>query len=169
MNKDYSGLTGTKNIALGFVLISLLLSGCSYLGWGGSNPEVKATVTNVADTYLRYVAAGDERNLAALVYWDSLLGRGITGGISREEFSQQLAALRKRWSVQDNPLLGLELRSVSVDEDDAEVELRKQGRPDYPVIWIKLMWSGSGWVVTKDSIFGKDNLAATVLKTGNFK
>jgi len=98
-----------------------------------------------------------------MVDWDSLLQRGTSSGISREEFNKQLEALKNRWSVDENPLLDLEVLEVEARGDRARVTLRKRSKSDYPVIWVKLLWSGSGWIISEDSIFGRNKLASRVL------
>jgi hypothetical protein len=150
------------------MVISCSLAACSVLGLRHTSPALKATIVQIANTYLTYVAAGNERHIVPMVYWDTFLKKGTPQGLSREEYSQQMAALKDRWPVDKSPFVKLQVINIDVNEDVAEIKLRRGDGSDYPTIWIKMIWSGSGWLIAEDSIFGKDKLAAKVMQTGSY-
>ena len=65
--------------------LTLFALSCSYIGLRDAPPAVKATVVRVTGDYLTHVAYGRARQLTTMVDWDSLLQRGTSSGISREE------------------------------------------------------------------------------------
>lgn len=143
-----------------FALLALALStsgGCSKLLSREGTDAAKATVVAIVGDYLTAVALSQERPLHSLILWDEFLRDGQRL-MTRGEVSAQLMSLKNRWTPADHPLLGLEVLSVSVQGNDAKVELRKKGHPDYPVIWVKMIWSGTGWLIVEDSLFGRGKL-----------
>ena len=145
-----------------FVLLAAGAS-CSLIEPSKGRAAVESTVIGVVNTYLTAVAAGDERRLNGIVYWDLFLGRNGGELLTRSEIHTQIEQIKTRWTPDKNPLLGLEVINVSVSGDDAKVTVRKAGKPDFPTIWVKVVWSGSGWLVAQDSLFGRDKLFAEYL------
>lgn len=143
------------------IIFSPFLAGCSFFGRNGPTAEAKATVLGVASDYLSYIVQGSEKRLNSIVLWEDLLGHGTDHPMTKDEYRAQMQLLRTRWSPQDSPLLGLEVLDLQLKGDNATVILRKAGRQDYPKIWIELYWTGAGWLVIDDSLFGKGKLALT--------
>ena len=119
-------------------------------------------IVSLTDDYLTAVVLNDERKLNSLVFWPALLeNEGLNGSRYQEDLLKQLQGIKGRWTVENNPLLGLEVINVVVSGDNAQISLRKAGRPGFPKVWVKWQWMGRGWLVVEDSLFGKDGLLAT--------
>lgn len=142
----------------GFLFLLLGTSGCSSLFKSTPTPEETMTVISVTEKYIQVVVTGRKRQIRSFVLWDDLLSKDTEDAITLKEFESQLNSLQDRWTPEQHPLLGLKLLELDIDDNDALVRLQKSGREDYPVIWIKLFWSGNAWLVTQDSLFGKDKL-----------
>ena len=139
-----------------FLLLSVLAS-CSWFRHDVPS-EARKTIIAVTDSYLRYIATGNERQLNSYVLWEDFLNNSHPK-LTHEEYHPQLLELQNRWTPVEHPLLGLQVLDVDIDGNDALIRLRKNKRPDFPEIWVRYFWSGSAWLVVEDSIFGKEKLA----------
>lgn len=150
----------TKSAARTAGRISLLLlflsvaTGCSSLVYRAT-PEAKRTVVLVCNDYLTNVVRGDLNKLNQMVAWPEYLEEG-GGRFTKRDFAQQVRSLKKRWSNDAHPLLGLQVTDISVGEFRAEVDLVKNGDPQKERIKVKLLWDGSAWVIVGDNLFGID-------------
>ena len=137
-----------------FLFFSFSLGGCSLLG-DGISEDAKVTVLRVTQTYLATVVLGDETKLGDQIAWEDFLGHGDKK-ISHAEFSRELQLFNRAYSPRDpkNPLLGLKVRKITGSGNSAEVRLEKADGSSSEVISVRLAWTGSGWIIMEDSLFG---------------
>ncbi len=151
-------------LALG-VFSVLALGSCGTPIFQSLSPAVKETLVGISGRYLTYIAAGEEQRVIEMVYWPEF---SEDGEFTREDFHRQFVAIKNRWPItqKDHPLLGLKVLGVSGGENSGEVRLAKdpkfvaQGANPGEEIRVKFIWAGTGWIVRKDSLFGKDNYFA---------
>lgn len=145
------------------ILVSflLLVSGCSTIVGNDLTPEAKSTVYRVSQQYLGNVILGREPVIAQFIAWSDFLGSG-SSRITHDEFSRQLKMLNQKYSPtdQNHPLLGLKLIKISNSGDFATIYFEKADGSSKEEIWISMLWSGNGWIIVEDSLFGKDKLFA---------
>jgi len=140
-------------------LSSSSFSGCSTPFFDSSTPEVQQLLIGVSARYLQLVAAGDEKLVSEMVYWPEYLdGARFT----RVDFHKQFESIRGKWPLEDHPLLNQKVVSVSSRGNYGEVVLEKDpkkmkpGQVVIPKIVIRLIWTGRGWIVSEDNLFGRD-------------
>lgn len=146
-----------------YVALCLTICGCGVIDAmkPKSTPSrVESTVGRVTADYIQAVFEGTLSRLETFINWPSMLDRGLAGegGFTRADFEKQLASLQGRWTLEEHPLYGLVISDIDVDGNDAEVELKRTNGNGYPTIEISLLWVGNGWVITKDSLFGRGKL-----------
>ena len=143
---------------------AVLLSSCSMLSFGGSEatPELKLAVLGVTNDYLRSIAQGNSQHYQETVLWIDYIANKHNA-VSKAECLKRVADLKGRYPIENHPLLDLVPLEVSVRGNNAVVRLRKRTQPEAPEIIVKLIWDGSGWVISDDSLFGEKGL----LMTGN--
>ena len=143
-------------IGLLLVLLSgLVLPGCSLMEPAPS-PATRQTVLSVAANYLQFIVQGNDKRLTAIVSWQEYLLKNKEG-LTREELSKQIALGQGRWTPETHPLLNLDVRSLDVNGDSAKVTLQRVNAKGFPVIWVKMAWTGSGWLIVDDSLFSADD------------
>ncbi len=147
-----------------FLVLALLsslpmVSACSRPLFQTTTPEVQQLLIGVTGRYLELLAAGDEKLVSEMIFWpDFLDGANFT----RADFHKQFEAVRGKWALQNHPLLGLKVLSATSHGNYGEVELQKDprklepGQDPGPKITVELLWSGRGWIVRRDSLFGPD-------------
>ncbi len=143
--------------ALLSILLLVLCTGCSV----SKSPEAKAgvrfTVLTVVDNYLRAIASGNGRATEQMIIW-SHYSENSKSGETRTSLIEGIDTLKGRWLTKtENPLLGLDVVSFNIDENEAEITLVKppsQRKTDRQIS-IDLVWAGNSWLVSKDNIFGK--------------
>ena len=150
----------TKRLVFASVLLLLSLSSCSsmrsFFLSKTPNPELKATLVQASGDYLRHVVNGDFYKIGNVILWKDFLDQA---DITKEEYHAQLMLMKNRWKVANHPLLELDLVSLRWDgENEAKINFRRSNKSDYPVIKLEIVWNGTGWLVTKDNLFGKDRL-----------
>lgn len=133
----------------------IALSSCSYLKPKTGENLQKYTVARVSSTYLGWVFAGSEDHMGNYVVWSLLLSGSDGKPMSREDFRKQLKSIQNRWTTEEHPIFDLDLKSVEVDGNQAEVRFQRLNRSHYPVITLELRWSGTGWLIERDSLFGQ--------------
>lgn len=144
------------------LLILLLgLNGCSWsFSWFTSSeptPELRRTLAEVTNQYLRAIGAGNTQMLEGMVVWLDYVANK-NGTTTKEEVFRVVQQLHGRWTLDQHPLLGLAVQDVRVDGDNATVSVRKAAHSDAPLIVVQLAWGGAGWLVINDTLFGKDGL-----------
>ena len=69
---------------------------------------------------------------------------------------QRVASYKGKWSPEQNPLLGLDLLSFDLDEDEASLTLKKKtvtAGASLESIELEMLWGGSSWLVADDNLF----------------
>lgn len=130
-------------------------------------PELKIALIRVSGEYL------DKINNSR---FDEIQGMIILGDylredkrMSKEAFIAQIAKARLTWKdkPQSHPLVGLDLESMELKGNDAVVKLKKFKVSDSPIIELKLHWSGQGWLIYDDNIFGQGRLMEKLIEQKN--
>ena len=142
-----------RSVAVGGLFL-FAFGACSAVVKRQPSPELRATVVSVAANYLRQISVGNLKNLNTLVLWADYLPNAKPD-LTKQGYISAIQQLQHRWRVQDHPLLGLDIVSVEIEGEDAEVTLQKAKVADAEQIIVKLAWNGSGWLVVDDSLFGK--------------
>lgn len=127
--------------------------GCSVIRPYRPTPEVKRTVVLVTTDYLTSVVKGDLNRLSQMIVWSEYLGDGSTR-FTKAEFASQVLSLKNRWPLNDHPLIGLAVTGLDIDERRAVVDLQKPKTSSDERIRVELLWDGTAWYVTGDSLFG---------------
>ena len=143
-----------------FVSLALLLStSCTSLVGSKPGPELGALLVKVSAEYLQHVVNADEARIGGAILWTDFLEQA---DIDKKEYMRQVRSLRKkRWTPAQHPLLGLTVEEITWYGDAAEIHFRKANSDKpYPLIKVEMVWAGSGWLVTKDNLFGKKLLVA---------
>ncbi|MFN8391938.1 MAG: hypothetical protein U0136_16735 [Bdellovibrionota bacterium] len=145
------------------VITLFFLTSCSGTLFDSTPPQLKLTLTKLANNYLSQITLGNEKQFADMVYWPEFLGTG-SSRITRDELDKQFRACFQRWSMyrenpNAHPLVGLKVSSLTSDDNYGEIRLKKSPpTPGEPLteIRIKFIWEGTGWIIREDSLFGKD-------------
>lgn len=147
-------------------LMLATFSACGSLMGPGLSEDAKGTIQRVTQTFIGTVATGNEIKLADQVSWEDYLGTGDER-ISHQEFSNQLRAFREKFPLDNphNPLLHLRVVKVTGSGSRGKIYLQKSDNESAPEIWVKLVWTGTGWVVIEDNLFGKNKLVSQYLAT----
>lgn len=142
----------------GVVLCACLLSGCGSRILSPEPPAVvKVVVLRAAVQYVACTVRGDYRCLRPLVAWnDYLKHQSIKGGMNA--YQQRLQRVKNRWSAEENPLMNLDVKKIDIDENDATVVFGRAEGERFPEFSIQLYWTGGGWLIYDDSLFGDDEL-----------
>ena len=124
-----------------------------------ATPEVEKTVLLVSLEYIQRVANTNFARIEPLVFWTDYIGKT---GVTPFEYQRQLSWVAKqRWTQETHPLFHLDVVDIDVDENNSEVVLRKNAPGTWPKIKISLIWSGNGWLVVGDNLFGDKGVFAT--------
>lgn len=129
-----------------------VITACS-IGAAKPRPHLAATVASVAANYLGHVATGQTRHLNTLVMWNAYLTESKPG-LTQKQYLEELRSISSRWDPQEHPLLGLNITEIETEDDEAEIRFQKPGG-EADEIRVNLRWSGSGWMVVDDSLFGE--------------
>ena len=147
-----------KTILLfGVLLISA--SACSVLTSGrkGSVYE-KAVVAGVAADYLGALLRQDTQSINVVVLWDDFI-ENAPGELTKEVYFKQLRLLEpSQWKSSEHPLTSLDIIDIQFSGNLADVSLQKVKNPDAPKIKIILFWTGGGWLIAGDTLFGTEGL-----------
>lgn len=145
-----------------FALLATCLSACSVWQSEPLSPDAKITVLRLSQNYLATIILGNETKLSDYIAWsDYVAATGPANSkFSHQQFSEQLAWFTKAYKAQDprNPLLQLKVKDISGSNDVAKITLVKADGSSSEEIWIKFVWTGAGWLVMEDSLFGKEKL-----------
>lgn len=138
-----------KNLFSSLFLSILIFSGCSFLN-KPSDPEVYKTVIRVSAMYLNSIGTGEaDKALDMLdksVYFKN-------GRNQRSVVAQIISLKNKNLESTENPFYSLVVVDAIIEDDEAEVEYRKKDYDDERIN-ISLSWSGTGWRVKDDNVFG---------------
>lgn len=148
------------NLMALFVLLLGSSSGCSYFsGDSKANEGAQTAVVQVSVEYLRLCLLANTAALNSYV----LLGEYLRHkGLSIEEYHEQVFKLARRWPVSDNPVVQLRVLDANIHGDKATVKFQRDGsKSEYPPVTMELAWIGNSWIITNDSIFGKNGLFTT--------
>ncbi len=145
-----------------FTLLVLLLSfnACAKVFSHEPAPEMRATLVGVSAAYIRAILKDDKTALKQLLAIDDYLGED-GNNISNNTFATRASVLRTHWTPEENPLVNLDIIDVSTYDNHAEVVFRRNDRENSPEVAINLYWTGNGWVIIDDSIFGDNELINT--------
>ena len=148
-------LFSLKNIQLCLIFcISLSLSSCGNFNSKQPNPELASTIIRTAAKYLVYVVNADENEINGAILWTDILK---TKEMNKPQYRSQMSALKKRFpGTKGHPLIGLNIKDLEWTGDEATVSFVNASGTPKDTIWVQIMWSGSGWLVDDDSLFGKD-------------
>ncbi len=136
-------------------LVALLtLSACS-LGSSDVTPETRMAVLRISDEYLRNLAKGQSGQAESMIGWPDY-GPAVDDEITRDSFAEIVKSKKDRWSKEEHPLLGLDVKKVEIDDDEAEVLLVK--KTTNQKIEIELRWVGRGWLIVNDNILSKNGI-----------
>ena len=145
-------------IRLLLALLFFSTTACSSIAGKSPGPELGALLIRVSADYVKHVVNADEARIGGSILWTDFLKQA---DIDKQEYLRQVRSLQNRWTAEEHPLLGLKVEELKWYGDEATVYLRKASKnKKYPMIKIEMIWSGSGWLVTKDNLFGKKLLVA---------
>lgn len=151
----------------GFILCLIIalsfFQACALNQGSEGTPLAKTTVLSVTNSYISTIVAGKIGPLEGMVLWAAYIPAS-GNNVNKEVFYKQVQEMKTKWKVQDHPLLGLEVLGVDVKGNDAQVRLKSKKRPEAAEILIELTWTGHGWLVSKDSIFGHQGYVADAMQ-----
>jgi len=153
-----------KKIILSLIIVLLhSVAACSIVqGRQPTNAE-KRVVAGLAGNYLQAVVVNAKPTLDELILWAEYLAQpGREGG--KEAYYSQVSLVGNFWNLDDNPLLGLTLMDISISGDEATITLHKKKTPEDQQIIIGLVWTGHGWMVRDDNLFGADKLISRLVE-----
>ena len=161
----------TSILMVALLALVLSLASCSaFTSYKSETPEAKIAVLSVARNYLGFIVMGNYNQVFGLILWNSFLDSSDSA-FTKEDVRKQMELIQNRWSKEEHPLLNLDMKDIEVRADTAELTLQKFNSPDSPKIVINFIWTGSGWLIQKDNIFGSDGVLAKALtppKDSNF-
>lgn len=143
-------------------LFPLVLCNCSLFTSSPPSDLTRAAVIRVAGEYVANVVRRSEDQLEAMVLWADYAHNN--GGLSKETYLEQLAAMPELPLDKNHPLINLDVHEIDIDANDAEVTFRKVGVDSGAEdIVVTLLWAGQGWLITDDTLFGDDGLVAKMI------
>lgn len=142
---------------LKFVLIALL-SSCSLTSAGPDNPEVKEVLVALSNNYLISVVNGNFGEINSVIIWAEYLGEKEKH-FSKQKYFDQLSSLDGRYTLDNHPLLKLELEDADISDNHSYLTFRKNNSE---IIKLSFMWAESGWLLVDDNLFGKAGLFANL-------
>ena len=142
------------------IILSLFAVGCSIFGYSKPTPELRTAVVRVTNDYLTAIGRGNESAADGIILWITYLENK---GFTKDDFRKQFLSLAKKYSTGNTPLRSLQVVDVQFDGEVAVVELKKTSDPSLGTVEVSLEWVGAGWLVVNDSIFGPNELAASLL------
>ncbi len=141
-------------VALFFSLLATL--SCSWLQPREVSDLEKVAIIGVTGQYLEAALRVNEGQLDNLILWkDFLEDRGEV--LTKAKVFAEMRTLKTRWPKESHPLIHMDLVSLNVSGETAHVVLRRK-KPLLPEVSFELIWVGNAWLVSHDSIFGKDGL-----------
>lgn len=162
MRKKING--SYTSVLIGTLLALILcLSSCSaFTAYKSETPEAKIAVLSVARNYLGFIVMGNYNQVFGLILWNSFLDSSGSA-FTKEDVRRQMELIQNRWSKEEHPLLNLDMKDIEVRADTAELTLQKFNSPESPKIEISFIWTGNGWLIQKDNIFGSEGVLAKAL------
>lgn len=143
---------------LGILLLALLsvsVTSCTTKSKEATE-GAKSRVAQVSIEYLRLCFLANMQHISSYVLISEYLKNGK---ISLDEYTDQINRLPRRWPIDKHPVIQLVLLDIDVKGDIAKVSFQRGGGDsEFPRIYIDLEWTGTSWVITKDTIFGHDGL-----------
>jgi hypothetical protein len=156
--------TLTTLLSFGLLISGLLVtSGCSNNLFAKENPVLKNTIIKVSAEYLESLIRGDAARVNSQIFWSRFLP-SKRQPYSKSDFAAQLALLDARWTKAEHPLINLDLVDISTNDDVAKIKLRRIDLENAPTIKLEMSWSGAGWLVSEDNLFGKEGLFGSLKK-----
>jgi len=138
------------------VIFLLLFSSCSSTKSSTASEGAKSAVVQVSVEYLKQCILADFKMLNSYM----LMGEYLRNKqIGLEEYKESLQKLARRWPVQDHPIVDLHLIKADLDDNKASVYFQREGsKSKFPQVVVHLEWTGNSWMITDDSIFGKNGI-----------
>jgi len=119
-----------------------------------ATPEEKLAVVRVCDEYFRNIALGHYSQAEGMIAWAEY--EPLKEGVTRAMFTERIVANKSRWTIEQHPLLGVDILDVKVRGDYATVLLEKKAlQRNYE---IKLVWAGRGWLILADNLFTENGV-----------
>jgi len=142
---------------IAFIFLLSLLCSCSRSSSLNENSALKRTLVNVSADYLNAIIRGDNRRVKSKMFLSSFIS-SKKQPFKSKDLDRQLSSLNSRWNKNNHPLVNLDVIKVEKNQDDAYLEFRRIKSENSPLISIKLLWAGSGWLVVEDNLFGPEGL-----------
>lgn len=123
------------------------------------NIVLQETLVNISADYFNAIIRGDyplaksKINQADFVFNERF---------TVEDMQTQLRTLDGRWTKEEHPLVNLIVLDVDQDGDYATLKFRRGDNKSAPTIEVRLLWTGTGWLINKDNLFGSDGLFASL-------
>lgn len=137
------------------------LASCSSIFAKEGTPESKRAVLLVANEYLTAVLVGKTQKLSDVVAWGEYFENNE--GLTKETIESEILLAKKRFPLAEHPISDLIPVSVDVRGDNAVVTLRKNNKPESPLIIINAYWAAGGWIVRDDNLFGAEGVITNAL------
>ena len=152
-----------KRLLYCLIILTVFSTSCSLIRSQKATPELRSTVINVAGNYLKRIVLADRKQLNGMILWNDYIAHDEEP-ITKNKYFFQIDALRaKNIPLQQHPLLNLKILDFDYSGSNAHVLLQKPNKPDSPKISIDVLWTGSGWLVVGDSLFGPNELVEQLL------
>lgn len=137
------------------IVIVTSLSSCSLFGSSSIDNEMaKRAVAQVINQNLQFSFLSRMPAVESTIYLSEFLKNQE---ITYEEFEYRVVRLASKWSINTNPLVLLKVKSIEIEDNDADATLQREGN-SFPEIKFQLRWTGSSWVILDDNIYGKNEL-----------
>lgn len=158
---------------LPFIAVKLMLAvsiGLGLLGCSGATQSkfstVETTVAGVGAEYVAMVVGGNLQFVKARIMWSAYTGVDE----SRTQTAHEREALAFRAHLTKHPedsLLNYAVTLSRIDESEntAEVsfEERRNDKRRPRKFSVELSWTGSGWLISDDTLFGEGQLIAKIV------
>jgi hypothetical protein len=143
------------------LIVPFLLASISCSVLSESNPILDETLVSITNKYLTDISNGRGRDAAAMILWADY-GTNTRNGLTPEQYILTVDKMRRhKPSAPEHPLRGLEVKDVDFDDDSGAVTLRHPKSGDKVIV--QMLWTGSGWLITRDNLFGKDGYLSSYL------
>lgn len=145
-------------IASVILLIFLIFacSSCSVVigGFTSAPPGVRDTLSKLTHIYFATIISGNSELVI------SMRACPPPCPISPSDITNQIKNMRNASVSGKHPLSNFSIRSIETNENEARIKLHNKQDANAPTIEIECFWSGAGWVIVSDTIFGQDGFAS---------
>jgi|GEM_PF-7078168 len=142
------------------IVISLATSSCSLLGDKAPSGALRKILLGLSTGHIRAVFNADMEAIGQTANLASYLSRRQIP--SRKDFLAQLKSAQPVWEKHSQILQTLRAMDVSTKESVAQV-IFEAASPKGPIrLAVFLEWSGGGWMIVDDNIFGSQGFYEVV-------